>query len=129
MHVPGLKTLVLGGEAPTADKIRRWHDKMFLINGYVLAETTIWCNARGRLKGNSDPANFGPPIGARVWVTDAGNRSVLLPVTAVGELPMGEPLVRGPYALSPRCPSHIHRRLFPSVGTRERLSLYTHSRL
>ncbi|CVL12546.1 uncharacterized protein FPRN_15160 [Fusarium proliferatum] len=74
--------LVLGGEAPTADKIRRWHDKMFLINGYVLAETTIWCNARGRLKGNSDPANFGPPIGARVWVTDAGNRSVLLPVTA-----------------------------------------------
>lgn len=130
LHVPGLKMLVLGGEAPTADKIRRWHDKMFLINGYVLAETTIWCNARGRLKGNSDPANFGPPIGARVWVTDAGNRSVLLPVTAVRELPMGEPLVsRGytdperPRRLSSARPNGSRRPTQESLPTEVEISL------
>jgi amino acid adenylation domain-containing protein/non-ribosomal peptide synthase protein (TIGR01720 family) len=97
LHVPGLKTLVLGGEAPTADNIRRWHDKVFLVNGYGPAETTIWCNATGRLKGNSDPANFGPPMGARVWVTDADDPSMLLPVGAVGELLIEGPLVSRGY--------------------------------
>ncbi|KAF9768165.1 nrps5 single domain, non-ribosomal peptide synthase-like protein [Fusarium sp. DS 682] len=93
VNVPDLKTLVLGGEAPTADNIRRWHDKVFLIIGYGPAETTIWCNATGRLKEYSDPANFGPPMGARVWVTDADDPSMLLPVGAVGEIIIEGPLV------------------------------------
>lgn len=95
--VPGLKTLVLGGEAPTSVNIRRWHDKVFLISGYGPAETTIWCNATGRLNGSSDPANLGPPMGARVWVTDADDPSVLLPVGAVGELLIEGPLVSRGY--------------------------------
>ena len=35
---------------------------------------------------NSDPANIGGPIGARVWIVDPENYEMLVPVGAVGEL-------------------------------------------
>lgn len=97
VSVPGLKTLILGGEAPTADNIRRWSDKVFLVNSYGPAETTMWSNATGPVNGDSDPANFGQAMGSHIWVTDANDPSMLLPVGAVGELLIEGPLVSRGY--------------------------------
>lgn len=95
--VPGLDTLVLGGEAVTSDTIRRWNEKVFLIIAYGPAETTICSNATGRITATSDPTNFGPAMGAGIWVTDMNDPSVLLPVGAVGELIVEGPLVSRGY--------------------------------
>lgn len=33
-EIPCLKTLVLGGEAPTADLVQKWSSRVLLLNGY-----------------------------------------------------------------------------------------------
>lgn len=91
--VPGLQVLVLGGEAATADNVRRWSEKLQLIISYGPAECTIWSNANASVTPTTDPANFGPAFGAGIWVADMDNPDVLLPVGAVGELLIEGPLV------------------------------------
>lgn len=91
--VPGLQVLVLGGEAATADNVRRWSEKLQLIISYGPAECTIWSNANASVTPTTDPANFGLAFGAGVWVADMDNPDVLLPVGAVGELLIEGPLV------------------------------------
>jgi len=90
----GLKTLVTGGEAMSADHIMRWASsttKCALVNAYgptecsVIATTGVKVDQQGVVQ-NTNSGNIGPAVGGRVWVVDPHNVNRLVPVGAAGEL-------------------------------------------
>lgn len=90
----GLRTLVTGGEAMTADHITRWassETKCALVNAYgptecsVVATTSVKVDQQGVVR-DTDSSNIGPSVGGRVWIVDPQDVNRLAPVGAVGEL-------------------------------------------
>ncbi|KAH8805465.1 peptide synthetase [Xylogone sp. PMI_703] len=89
--VPTLKTLSLGGEALTRDNVSVWADKLYLINIYGPAETTIWSTALCGLKPDTPASNLGYGCGGLMWVAEVSDHNRLAPIGCVGEL-----LIEGP---------------------------------
>ncbi|KAK3987251.1 non-ribosomal peptide synthetase [Cladorrhinum sp. PSN332] len=95
--VPGLKTIVLGGEAPGKDNIERWSGRpgLELIVTYGPAESSIYC-AKNSVQGPQVDGSIGHSIGGMMWVADLGRPALLAPVGAVGEIVVeGNILARG----------------------------------
>ncbi|KAF2168969.1 hypothetical protein M409DRAFT_20982 [Zasmidium cellare ATCC 36951] len=69
-EVPGLRTLVLGGEAVHRENLTRWAGRCRLILAYGLAEASIYCSGKEDNTPESDPSNIGRSIGCRFWVCD-----------------------------------------------------------
>ena len=95
--VPGLKVLVLGGEAVRAENVAAWADKLHLIDIYGPAETSVYSTGLSPVTLTTAPGNIGFGIGARMWVTDAGNPDRLCHVGEVGELLIQGPIVARGY--------------------------------
>ncbi|CZR70233.1 uncharacterized protein PAC_20134 [Phialocephala subalpina] len=95
--VPGLETLVLGGEHATEDNIKIWAEHVYLINSYGPAETAIWCACAPGLDLTADPACFGNPVGASLWIVDANDPNKLAPIGTVGELVVEGPTLAREY--------------------------------
>ncbi|KAF9768845.1 hypothetical protein IL306_013805 [Fusarium sp. DS 682] len=89
--VPGLKTLVLGGEAPTRENIRTWAACLNLVICYGPAECGITCSGTEPASLASDPSNIGYALGCRMWIVDPKDHNRLAPIGCVGEI-----LVEGP---------------------------------
>ncbi|KAH7245532.1 hypothetical protein BKA59DRAFT_397427 [Fusarium tricinctum] len=89
--VPELKTLVLGGEAPTRENVRTWAPCLNLIICYGPAECSITCSGTEPATVSSDPPNVGHALGCRMWIVDPTDHNRLAPVGCVGEI-----LVEGP---------------------------------
>ncbi|KAL4945567.1 hypothetical protein BDV06DRAFT_219256 [Aspergillus oleicola] len=84
-----IRTVILGGEAPSATDGLGWPSSTRILNTYGPSECTIWCTA-GELDTH-DPRVLGLPLGCCGWVVDRRNHTRLMPVGAVGEL-----LIEGP---------------------------------
>ena len=89
--VPGLRVLILGGEAIAATDIHVWANRLHLFNAYGPAECSAISNANTRVTASTHPGNIGRGLGAVLWVTDATDHNRLSPIGAVGEL-----LIEGP---------------------------------
>ncbi|KAI0455791.1 hypothetical protein F5B21DRAFT_523262 [Xylaria acuta] len=89
LEVPGLQTLVVGGEAMTATLVDKWASRLDLINVYGITECLIWTFTTEPLRSFS--RSIGRPSCGRAWIVDAEDPNKLLPVGAVGEL-----LIEGP---------------------------------
>lgn len=89
-EVPSLKTLVLGGEAATAESLRRWAS-IELISSYGPAECSIHSFGTLPVDADSDPADIGYCIGGNGWIVDYQDHNRLTPVGGIGEL-----LIEGP---------------------------------
>ncbi|KAJ4249123.1 hypothetical protein NW762_012457 [Fusarium torreyae] len=89
--VPGLNTLVLGGEAPTRENIRTWAPYLNLVICYGPAECAITCSGTEPATLHSDPSNIGYALGCRMWIVDPTDHNQLAPIGCVGEI-----LVEGP---------------------------------
>ena len=83
--VPGMKTLVTGGEAMTAAIIRAW-GHINLINCYGPAETAVVSHVHRGMREGVNPLNIGNQVGIHCWIVDRYNHDRLMPVGAVGEL-------------------------------------------
>ena len=95
--VPGLETLLLGGEALIREDLERWTTKVALATLYGPSECTIWCTAQPALRLDS-PANIiGRGVGALLWVTSTTNHDRLCPVGCIGELLIEGPVVARGY--------------------------------
>ncbi|KAK4168265.1 non-ribosomal peptide synthetase [Cladorrhinum sp. PSN259] len=95
--VPGLRTIVLGGEAPGKDNIERWSGRpgLELIITYGPAESSIYC-AKNSVRGPQIDGSIGHSIGGMMWVADLGHPTQLAPIGAVGEIVVeGSILARG----------------------------------
>jgi non-ribosomal peptide synthetase component F len=85
-QVPTLRTLVLGGEAPTRANIQRWGESVDLILCTGPAETTIHLMGSDPVIQTSTPNEIGRAVGGRVWVVDPTNHDRLAPIGCVGEM-------------------------------------------
>lgn len=99
--VPGLKTLVLGGEAATKDNILTWADRLNLVVCYGPAECSIYCSGNDHATVQDSPANLGRPIGASLWVCDVNDHNKPVPIGCVGELVVDGPTVARGYLNNP----------------------------
>ncbi|PYI32000.1 amino acid adenylation, partial [Aspergillus indologenus CBS 114.80] len=96
--VPCLRTLVLGGEAPSPELIRTWSSRVNLLNGYGPSECCICCSVHPvRSDGSDSPLNIGVAIpGVKLWIVRPENYALLAPLGAIGELvAQGPNLARG----------------------------------
>jgi len=89
--VPGLKTLVLGGEAMSQSHILTWSGKVNLINGYGPSECAVATLVNSDMSLTTDPANLGRAVGGCCWIADRHNHDRLAPIGSAGEL-----LIEGP---------------------------------
>lgn len=94
--VPELRTLVLGGEAPTRENVRTWAPCLNLIICYGPAECSITCSGTEPATLSSDPSNVGNALGCRMWIVNPTDHNRLAPVGCVGEILVeGAILARG----------------------------------
>ncbi|WP_346164532.1 amino acid adenylation domain-containing protein, partial [Streptomyces bangladeshensis] len=92
--LPELRTLVVGGEAFTADVAGRWSAGRGVFNAYGPTEATVWVTVSDPLSGGQAPPIGRPGRNTRVYVLDEALRPV--PVGTPGELYVaGARLARG----------------------------------
>ncbi|KAK3328127.1 hypothetical protein B0T19DRAFT_461502 [Cercophora scortea] len=128
--VPGLNTIMIGGEPVGADNIETWYGKAETVLLYGPTEATMVTASYEVKSGNDPPTVIGSgaagPLGA-FWIADANNHDRLVPWGCVGELLIQGPLLaRGYYgdkattsaafidgpAWLPEQPSSCSRRLY-----------------
>ncbi|EXK27244.1 hypothetical protein FOMG_16308 [Fusarium oxysporum f. sp. melonis 26406] len=100
-HVPGLETLVLGGEAMSSVHISSWASSVRLMNAYGPSETAVVAAVNPSVTLDSCPSNIGRAVGGICWITDAANHDRLMPVGAVGELVIEGPILAEGYLNDP----------------------------
>ncbi|QCO55747.1 amino acid adenylation domain-containing protein [Pseudorhodobacter turbinis] len=85
--LPDLRMVLVGGEAPTPELIRRWAQNRLFINAYGPTECTV--NASMVACGNGHPLEptLSAPANKQLYVLDAALRN--LPVGCAGELCIG----------------------------------------
>ncbi|KAK0701263.1 hypothetical protein B0H67DRAFT_650496 [Lasiosphaeris hirsuta] len=98
--VPGLRTLVVGGEATQAEHIEPWLGRMRVFNAYGPAECCIvsTCN---ELTDVAETPNIGRAVAGGLWVVDEQDFHRLLPIGSVGELLIEGPLLARGYLNNP----------------------------
>ncbi len=91
--LPALQTLVVGGEACTAEVVRRWANGRRLLNCYGPTEATVWSTVKQLAAG--DAITIGNPIrGVQAYILDLHDQP--LPEGIFGELVLGgESIARG----------------------------------
>ncbi|MFJ1747310.1 amino acid adenylation domain-containing protein [Streptomyces sp. NPDC088116] len=92
--LPGFTSLIVGGDACSADLVARWSAGRRMVNAYGPTESTVAATMSGPLAGARTPPIGRPVFNTQVLVLDAGLRPV--PVGVAGELYIaGEGLARG----------------------------------
>jgi amino acid adenylation domain-containing protein len=94
--VPGLETLILGGEAVTTDNVQTWSSHVKIFNTYGPSECAIVSTVSEILK-DSIAVNIGRGAGCITWIVDENNHDRLMPVGDVGELLIEGPIVGDGY--------------------------------
>lgn len=99
--VPGLTTLVLGGEAVSQEHVDKWSASgRSLINGYGPAEATI-CAVGAIPSQGWTAGEVGRVVGGVGWITMPSDSSRLAAVGAVGELLLEGPFLAREYLNQP----------------------------
>ncbi|KAK1976954.1 non-ribosomal peptide synthetase [Colletotrichum cereale] len=95
LEVPGLTTIVLGGEAIGQDNIEKWAPGRKLIVGYGPTENTVFSTMHP-LPLSAKAGVIGRGVGTSCWITDPEDPNRLSPIGAPGELLLESPqLARG----------------------------------
>lgn len=100
-EVPGLKTLILGGEKLSKLDIETWADKLQLANGYGPTECSIAATCVSHVTLDTEPSNIGTAIGGTTWIVDPVNHDQLSPIGAAGELLIEGPILARGYLNAP----------------------------
>jgi amino acid adenylation domain-containing protein/non-ribosomal peptide synthase protein (TIGR01720 family) len=99
-QVPGLKSIILGGEPLRADIHARWAPRVNLFNDYGPAECSILA-VMTRSYLDTPCSMIGKAQGGRAWVVDKDDHNRLMPVGCVGELLIEGPLLARGYLKNP----------------------------
>lgn len=99
--VPGLETLVLGGEAMSQNHLSIWADQTHLINAYGPSECAVVATVNSHVSSTSSPSNIGRAVGGRCFIANQHDSDELVPVGAVGELLVEGPILARGYLKEP----------------------------
>ncbi|KAH7407957.1 nonribosomal peptide synthase [Cadophora sp. MPI-SDFR-AT-0126] len=94
--VPGLKTLVLAGEAMNRSHLERW-SHINLVNGYGPSEASVAAVVNSSVTASTSPTNIGFATGVHAWVVDSTNHERLVPIGSIGELVIQGPSIASGY--------------------------------
>ncbi|KAI4157992.1 MAG: hypothetical protein LQ342_007852 [Letrouitia transgressa] len=95
--VPGLKVLLLGGEAMTSQHVQAWSPRVKLINVFGPSELCVTCSVNPNVAASREASNIGYTVGSVSWVADPQNHDRLAPIGTVGELLVEGPLMARGY--------------------------------
>ncbi|RDW58914.1 uncharacterized protein DSM5745_11120 [Aspergillus mulundensis] len=95
-QVPSIHTVILGGEAVTADNLLAW-GSIRLVQVYGPAECCVSSTLRVGVKPGDDPSNIGWASGGTCWVVKEDDRDELVPMGSIGELLIGGPILARGY--------------------------------
>lgn len=95
--VPGLKTLVLGGEAMSQSDVLTWADKTRLVNAYGPSEAAVVAAVNGHVTADHKFSSIGIAVGGRCFIVNQHNHDELVPVGATGELVVQGPILASGY--------------------------------
>ena len=95
--VPGLKTLVLGGEAMSQSDVLTWADQTRLVNAYGPSEAAVVAAVNGHVTADTKFSNIGTAVGGRCFIVNQHNHDELVPVGAAGELVIQGPILASGY--------------------------------
>lgn len=99
--VPGVKTVVVGGESLRPAVVQQWAEHAKLLNAYGQSECCVE-SLISVVEDEKDAANIGFPIaGCAVWVVDPLDYNRLVPVGVAGELLIQGPLLARGYLNDP----------------------------
>ncbi|KAL8831680.1 MAG: hypothetical protein Q9191_000725 [Dirinaria sp. TL-2023a] len=123
--VPGLQTLLLGGEALVQESLALWGGKVSLTTLYGPSECTIWCSAQINMTADSSASSIGHGVGALLWITNATNHDQLSPIGCIGELLIEGPVVaRGYLDAEQTKQSFIENPSWAEIQTGQRRRFY-----
>lgn len=92
-ETPGLTTVILGGEAMTADDVAKRASRVTLINTYGPSECSIVSTVAPSAEVDTDPSNIGHGVGCITWIVYENDHERLVPIGEVGELLIEGPIV------------------------------------
>ncbi|KAJ5637561.1 hypothetical protein N7490_007440 [Penicillium lividum] len=98
--VPGLKALVLAGEAMSQSQLATW-SKLKLVNGYGPTEASVASVMNTGVTPDTDCKDIGLPVGVKAWLVDPENHDELVPVGCPGELLLEGPTLARCYINNP----------------------------
>jgi amino acid adenylation domain-containing protein len=125
--VPGLRTMVFGGETASQQNFDTWGPALHLINSFGPAECSIWTHCMPRaVRPGDDGSNIGYSLGDATWITDPTDYNRLLPIGAVGEMLIEGPNIAAGYLNEPEktAKTFIHDPLWMTAVGRESMRLY-----
>ena len=94
--IPGLRRLVLAGEAMSRSHVATWSHIEHFVNGYGPAESSVAAVVNPSVGVETEPTDIGMPCGVRVWLVDPVDYHRLAPVGCAGEILLeGPSLARG----------------------------------
>ena len=99
--VPGLETLVLGGEAMSQNHLSTWADHTHLINAYGPSECAVVATVNSHVFSTSNPSNIGRGVGGRCFIANQHDPDELVPIGAIGELLVEGPILARGYLKEP----------------------------
>lgn len=93
-QVPGLKNLILAGEAMSKSDMETWNGPTKLMNGYGPSESAVAATYNTDMA--TDPSNIGRAVGGVCWIVNPTNHDRLSPLGCIGELLIeGNTLAKG----------------------------------
>lgn len=118
-QVPGIDTLVFGGETLHPKDVSRWWGRVNIINLYGPCECTPNSTINANPTSIEDATHLGKGLGLLTWVVDADDHDVLLPPGCVGELLLEGPIVGQGYLEDPErtAATFIENPLWLLVGS------------
>lgn len=100
-QVPGLRTIIFGGEALYLRDVTPWWDRVQIVSLYGPCECTPNSTINRSPRSPEEATNMGRGVGLVTWVVDADNDDSLCPLGCVGELLLEGPLVGQGYLDDP----------------------------
>ncbi|KAG9241028.1 hypothetical protein BJ878DRAFT_522771 [Calycina marina] len=85
-ELPGLETVVVGGEAMTTEVSKTWAAETKLVNAYGPCECAVTCACTTVKHDSANISSIGRGVGCSLWVVDREDHERLVPLGTVGEL-------------------------------------------
>ncbi len=103
--LPGLQSMLTGGEPVSADAAKTWGRALRLFNAWGPCEASILSAVAELTPDSRYPESIGTPVGCAIWIVKyVGDTNELAPIGSIGEM-----LIEGPGVARGYLDDHVRR--------------------